>query len=120
MLVGRELEQQRIRQLLNVSAGGHGQVIVLRGGAGIGKTALLGFAAAQAEAAGMTVLRGAGIEAEAELPFAGLHQVLLPVLDHVPALPRRQADALAGAFGLGPAAGADPFLIAMGALSLLT
>jgi DNA-binding CsgD family transcriptional regulator len=120
MLVGRDLEQQRVRRLLHESAGGRGQVIVLRGDAGIGKTALLGFAAAEAEAAGMRVLRGAGIEAEAELPFASLHQVLQPVLDRLPGLPRRQAGALAGAFGLGPAAGADRFLVAMGALSLLT
>jgi AAA ATPase domain len=120
VLVGRDLEQQRVRGLLERSAGGRGEVVVLRGDAGIGKTALLGFAATEAESAGMRVLYGAGIEAEAELAFAGLHQVLQPVLDRIPGLPRPQADALAGAFGLGPAAGADRFLIAIGALSLLT
>ncbi len=117
MLYGREAEQRIIGQLLADARNGSSRVLVIRGEAGIGKTALLDFAAG--EAAGMTVLRGAGTEVEAELPFAALHMLLRPVLGRTGDLSVRQAAALAGAFGLGPAASADQFLVGMAALSLL-
>ena len=75
-------------------------MLVLLGDAGMGKTVLLAEAARQARSAGLRVLQVAGRESERDLAFAGLHQLLRPVLDHVPGLPDRQAEALLGAFGL--------------------
>ncbi|GAA2209629.1 LuxR family transcriptional regulator [Nonomuraea monospora] len=113
MLHGREAEQATIDRLLAARTG----VLVLRGEAGIGKSALLEHAATTAEA---RVLRVSGIESEAELPFAALHLLLRPMLDHIGALPEQQADALMSALGLGRAAAGDRFLIRLATLSLLT
>ncbi|MFI6391478.1 AAA family ATPase [Nonomuraea sp. NPDC050540] len=117
MLWGRDGEQAALSQLLAEAREGAGGALVLRGDPGIGKTSLLDHAASAAGP--MRVLRGAGVEAEAELPYAGLHLLLQPVLGHLPYLPPPQADALRGAFGLGPAA-ADRFLVGLGVLSLLS
>ncbi|MGW0808262.1 AAA family ATPase [Nonomuraea sp. NPDC002799] len=117
VLWGRDGEQATVRHLLAGARQGTSGVLVLRGDPGIGKTSLLDHAASAA--GGMRVLRGSGVESEAELPFAGLHLLLHPVLDRLPRLPRPQADALRGAFGLGPAAG-DRFLVGLGVLSLLS
>jgi len=89
---------------------------VLAGEPGIGKSTLLGYAAEQA--AGMRVLRAVGVESEVELPFAGLHQLLWPVLEHIAHLAPPQAAALRGAFGLEAAPG-DRFLVAVALLTLL-
>ena len=89
---------------------------MLRGEPGIGKSALLHFAEERAE--GMRVLHARGVEAEAELPFSGLHELLRPLLDLLEEIPDRQADALRGAFGLGPPLDAR-LLIGAGTLSLL-
>ena len=89
MLVGREVERRRVDALLQSAREDRGAVLVLRGEPGIGKTALLDYAAGQA--ADMNVLRCIGIEAEHELPFAGMHQLVRPCLaliDRLPA-PRR-------------------------------
>jgi len=96
---------------------GRAGVLVLRGEAGIGKTALLG--AAEAKAAGAQVLRVTGVESEAELPFAALHALMLPALDEIGALTERQAMALRGAFGMADAAVANRFLVGLGVLSLV-
>jgi DNA-binding CsgD family transcriptional regulator len=91
--------------------------LVLRGEAGIGKSALLTYAAQRAD--GLRVLRGAGVESESEFPFAALHQLVHPVRDRIERLPAPQRAAVEGAFGLGPAAGQDRFLLSLGFLSLL-
>ena len=78
MLLGREAEQRVLDDLLRSARGGRSAVLVLHGEPGIGKTALLGYAADRA--GDMTVLRCAGVEAEHEFPFAGLHQLLRPCL----------------------------------------
>ncbi len=83
-----------------------GQVLLLLGDAGMGKTALLADAAGQARWAGLRVLSVTGIESEQDLAFAGLHQLLRPVLDRVEDLPDRQAKALLGALALSPRPGA--------------
>jgi DNA-binding CsgD family transcriptional regulator len=83
----------------------------------VGKTALFDYAAEQAE--GFRVRRGTGIENESDLPFAALHQLLRRDLERLDSLPDPQADALRGAFGLAPAPGTDPFLIALGVLGLV-
>ncbi|SEL54782.1 helix-turn-helix transcriptional regulator [Nonomuraea pusilla] len=113
MLHGREAEQSAIDRLLADRTG----VLILRGEAGIGKTALLEYAASAAQG---RVLRVSGVESEAELPFAALHLLLHPMLDRIEALPGQQADALLSALGLGRAAPGDRFLIRLATLSLLT
>jgi DNA-binding CsgD family transcriptional regulator len=117
MLRGRRAEQERIDALLDAAREGTSGALVIRGEPGIGKTALLEQAAQRAT--GMRVLRGAGIESEAELPFAGLHLLLRPALDALDALPGPQRQALAGAFGLGAGGGGDRFLVGAAVLSLL-
>ncbi len=117
MLHGRSAETARIDELLAAARDGRSGALVIRGEAGVGKTALLDYAAA---AAGMRVLRGTGIESEAELPFAALQLLLRPGLGRLDLLPPPQAQALRGAFGLAGTPGADRFLIGLAALSLLS
>jgi len=116
MLHGRSAETARLDELLAAARDGRSGVLVIRGEAGVGKTALLDYAAA----AGMRVLRGTGIESEAELPFAALQWLLRPGLGLLDVLPPPQARALRGAFGLATTPGADRFLIGLAALSLLS
>ncbi len=91
--------------------------MVVSGEPGIGKTVLLDFV--RAAAAGMPVLTATGVEAEWDLPFATLHQLLGPVVDLAAALPAPQAAALRAALGMAPANGQDRFLVAAGLLSVL-
>jgi AAA ATPase domain len=116
-LVGRERECAAIDRLLEASARGESSSLVLRGEAGIGKTALLKYA--EERGAGSTVLRTAGVEAESDLGFAGLHGLLRPIVDKLGELPETQAAALAGALGLAPSCGPDRLLVSAGTLSLL-
>ena len=118
MILGRTGELARIESLLADVRTGSGGSLVLRGEAGIGKTALLDLAAAAGE--DMQVLRGVGIESEIEVPFAGLHLLLYPYLDRLDSLPRPQAGALRTAFGLSEADPAERFLIGAATLSLLS
>ena len=113
----RAEERGVIADLLARARQGRSGTLVVRGEAGVGKTALLADAVEQAS--GMQVLHGAGVESEVELPFAALHQLLFPVLDRIDRLPRPQARALRGAFGLVADARPEPFLIALGVLGLL-
>lgn len=116
-LSGREQEQQVLDALIAGARDGRSAALVLRGEPGIGKTALLGYAAARA--GGLRVLRATGVEVEAELPFAGLQLLLRPALDRLPGLPEPQRAALSGALGLGPG-GREPVLTGLAVLSLLT
>jgi DNA-binding CsgD family transcriptional regulator len=118
VLLGRESECATIDGLLDAARASRSGVLVLRGDAGIGKTALLERAVARA--GGMRVLAGAGVEAESELPFAGLHQLLWPILDLAEELPDVQAAALRSAFGLSADRVEDRFLVSVAVLSLLT
>jgi DNA-binding CsgD family transcriptional regulator len=117
MLCGRSEQLAAIGRLLGGMRSGRAGALVLRGEAGIGKTALL--EAAADEAPGARVLRVAGVESEAELPFAALHALLRPALDRIGALPGRQAAALRGAFGLADEMVTDRFLVGLGVLSLV-
>jgi DNA-binding CsgD family transcriptional regulator len=116
-LLGRRSECQSLDRLLEDVRGGHSRVLVLRGDAGVGKTALLDYLAATAS--GCRVARSAGVESEVELAFAGLHQLCAPMLPHLAHLPGPQRDALGTAFGLTAGAGADRFLVGLAVLSLL-
>lgn len=117
MLHGRDSECAQIDRLLTAARERRSDALVVRGDAGIGKSTLLEYAAQQAS--GLQVLRTAGIQTESELPFAGVHNLLLPVLDHSAAIPGRQEAALLGAFGLGPGTEEDRFLISLAVLSML-
>jgi DNA-binding CsgD family transcriptional regulator len=117
MLVGREAEQRAVDALLQSARAERSGALVLRGEPGIGKTALLSYAADSA--ADMRVLRCVGIEAEHELPFAGMHQLVRPCLDLVERLPDPQAAALRSALGLSFDGVNDRFLVSVGLLSLL-
>ena len=116
-LVGREQECALINGLLEAATRSESSSLALRGEAGIGKSALLGYAAERAE--GMTTLSVTGVEAESELAFSGLHGLLWPVVGHLSELPTPQRAALAAGLGMGPPEGSESFLMAAGALSLL-
>jgi DNA-binding CsgD family transcriptional regulator len=116
-LLGRASEREALDRLLEGVRGGQSAVLVIRGEAGMGKTALLQHCAQRAS--GFRVARIAGVESEMELPFAGLHQLCAPVLDRLGALPEPQQAALCVALGLSSGAAPDRFLVALAALSLL-
>ena len=116
-LYGRDAELAALSDLLERARQGTSGTLVLRGDPGIGKTALVSHLIAGAD--GFRVIRGAGIEEESELPFAGLHLLLRPALDRIDALPGVQAEALRGALGLAKAGPPDRFLVGLAVLSLL-
>ncbi|MEV0407174.1 AAA family ATPase [Actinoallomurus sp. NPDC050550] len=118
MLYGRRTEQTVLDELVHTALGGRSGVLVLRGEPGIGKTALLDYAAGAAS--GTQVIRGAGVEAETDLPYAGLHLLLRPVLHLTDRLPEAQRDALRSSLGLGTIDPDARFLVALATLSLLT
>ncbi|SEE20689.1 AAA family ATPase [Streptomyces sp. TLI_105] len=118
MLYGRDAERSVIGRLLEDAGAGASGVLVVRGEPGIGKTALLDSFADQDD---MLVLRGVGIESEAELPFGGLHLLLRPVLaDQLKGLPDPQRQALEGAFGLALGVSADRMMVGLAVLTLLS
>src|SRR6185312_8141816 len=119
-IIGREAGLVRLRALVEpVSQAG--QVLLVTGEAGMGKTLLLADAAGRARLAGMRVLSVTGRESESKLAFAGLHQLLRPVLSGAAGLPGRQAQALLGALGLAAAPVVpDPLLIGVAVLTLLS
>jgi DNA-binding CsgD family transcriptional regulator len=117
MLVGRDRECAAIDELLEGALTGESGSLIVQGEPGIGKTALLDYAAARAD--GMELLRTAGVEAEADLAFAGLYGLLRPILGRLSELPELQAQALAGALGLAPSPGSDRFLASAAVLGLL-
>src|SRR5580700_10810981 len=117
-LFGREAETAMLDQFV-ARIPERGGALVLRGDPGIGKTALLAVAAAAASSKGVLVLRTAGAQSETGLGFAGLHQLLRPVLTRLDRLPGPQRDALSAAFGAIDVPAPDPFMIALAALNLL-
>jgi DNA-binding CsgD family transcriptional regulator len=114
-LIGRRSELELLEQVLERARAGHSEVLVVRGVAGVGKTALIDECVRAAH--GFRVLRAEGIEAESELAFAGLHQLLRPLLGLLDRLPPVQRGALEAAFGSG--VGGDRFLVAAATLGLL-
>ena len=103
---GRAGERELLDRLLENVRGGQSAVLVVRGEAGVGKTALLHYCARQAS--GFRVAQIAGVESEMELPFAGLHQLCAPMLGRLDALPEPQRDALRVALGLSSGDAARP------------
>jgi DNA-binding CsgD family transcriptional regulator len=118
-LPGRGRELRALEELLE-RVGERGGALVVRGEAGVGKSALLEAARRMASSRGMAVLATTGVESEAHLPFAGLHQLLRPALARLDRLPEPQRAAVQAAFGMTDAAAPDFFLIALAALDLLS
>jgi len=118
-LAGREPELALLDERL-LAARDRGGALVVRGDAGIGKTALLQAARRSAIDQGLATLVTAGFQAEAHIAFAGLHRLLRPVLGSLDRLPGPQRAAIQAAFGLREAAAPDLFLIALASLDLLS
>jgi DNA-binding CsgD family transcriptional regulator len=117
LLIGRESEFAAIDRILQDALRGKSEVLILKGEPGIGKSALLDAAAERAD--GMRVLRAAGVESEITMPFAGLHQLLRPVMEHIDRTTGSQASALRGALGLGDEPPDSIFLVGAALLTLL-
>jgi DNA-binding CsgD family transcriptional regulator len=117
MLFGRSSECDRLDQLLAEARAGKSGTLLLRGEAGIGKSALCDYTAERAD--GMTVLRARGVQTESELAFSGLADALRPVIDRLDEIPEGQSAALAAALAVGPPVSVERFTICAATLSLL-
>jgi DNA-binding CsgD family transcriptional regulator len=117
-LLGRNAEFARAQELVDRLPGAGGALLV-QGPAGIGKSALLDQIQRHAAARGIETLATEGVESEAELAFAGLHQLLRPIRTHVGGLPTPQRRALEAAFGITGEDEPDPFLVALAAYELV-
>jgi DNA-binding CsgD family transcriptional regulator len=117
MLHGRSEESRTLADVLVEVRRGQSRVLVVRGQAGVGKTALLDDAVDAAH--GVAVARAAGVESEMELPFAALHQLCGRMLDRIERLPPAQAHALAVVFGVSVGDSPDRFIVGLAALNLL-
>lgn len=118
-LLGRRAERDVITHLVAGAPAGHSGVLVVRGEAGIGKTALLQDARDTALASGIRVESSVGVESETQFAFAGLHQLCAPLLDHLATLPEPQQTALGVALGREAGAAPDRFLVGLAVLNLL-
>ncbi len=116
-LVGRRDEQRKLAELLQRVRGGGSGVLVLRGAAGIGKTALL--REVRDHASDLRVIALSGAESEMELAYAGVQQLSAPLLGHIDRLPDPQKNALRVALGLRDGAAPNRLLVALAVLSLL-
>ena len=117
-LLGRASECALLDGLIRGIRQGESRSLVLRGEAGIGKTALLEYLIAAAS--DLMVVRAVGVESETELAYASLHQLCGPLLDRLESLPGPQRQALEIVFGLSAGAAPDRFLVALAVLSLLS
>ncbi len=120
MLVDRVEETKQIERALLAAAEGTSGALVLHGEAGIGKTALLGWAVERARQAGMQLTRVVGLEAEREFGYAALHQLLTPLLPSRSSLPAPQRRALETVLGLDEGSAPNRFLVGLATLTLLT
>src|SRR5437879_6449888 len=117
-LVGRDAEMALLDKAL-ADAAEHGGALLVTGAAGIGKTSLLDAVTTDARNRGYKVLAVTGLESEADLPYAGLHQLLQPVVPSAGALPGPQKNALLTALGMRAGAPPEVFLVGLATLSLL-
>jgi DNA-binding CsgD family transcriptional regulator len=117
-LPGRDRECEQLDELLGAVRGGESRVLVLKGEAGMGKTRLLEYAMARARR--FQVARVTSVQSEMELPYAGLHQLCVPLVNRLDRLPPAQRDAVSGALGLGSERAPDGFLVALGVLGLVS
>src|ERR1700719_3987621 len=117
-LLGRRRERALLDGLIEAARNSDSAVLVVHGEAGVGKTALLEYAVEGAEA--FQVLRTVGVEVEMELPFAALAQLCSPILELNERLPHPQREAVAVAFGLSDGQAANPFLVGLAVLGLMS
>ncbi|MGX7681742.1 AAA family ATPase [Jatrophihabitans sp. DSM 45814] len=117
MLVDRRSECRALDHILGNVQKGISRSLVIRGEAGIGKSALLDYLVGRASAC--RVVRAVGVQADSELAFAGLHQLCAPLLDYLDRVPSPQRDALGTAFGLRAGVPPERFLLGLAVLSLL-
>src|SRR5271156_302334 len=117
-LLGRQRERAALDGLIEDLRSGHGWALVVRGEAGVGKSALLEYVVGVAP--DMRVVRAVGVESEMELAFAGLHQLCAPLLDRLDRLVAPQREALGIAFGLRGGGTPDRFLVGLAVLTLLS
>ena len=117
-LVGRNEERKVLDQLLGAVRAGESRTLVVTGEPGVGKTALLDYAAAAAP--DVRFVRAVGVESEMELAFAALHQLCAPMLERLERLAHPQSEALAIALGLRAGAVPDRFLVGLAVLGLLS
>ena len=115
-LLGRRNERETLDRIVTDALAGQSRVIVVRGDAGIGKSALLGHLLKKV--AGWHVATAVGVESEMELAYSGLHQLCGPMLDHLDRLPTPQREALATVFGQSSGPAPDRFLVGLAALTL--
>jgi DNA-binding CsgD family transcriptional regulator len=118
-LIGRARETQRLDAVLD-HLRERGDALVIVGEAGIGKSALLNRARDRASRLGARVLSIVGVESEAELAFAALHQLLRPISRRIASLPDPQRQALDAAFGIADEVEPDPFRVALAAFQLVS
>jgi DNA-binding CsgD family transcriptional regulator len=118
VFLGRRSESEALDRLLGAVREGESRALVVRGEPGVGKTALLEYLVKHAS--GCRVARAAGVQSEMELAFAGLHQLLTPMLDRLERLPVPQREALRTAFGVSSGPAPERFLIGLAVLSLLS
>src|SRR4051812_23669810 len=116
-MVGRKDERARLKALLDAAREGRSGALLLHGPPGIGKTELLRYAVEEAD--GFRLLRARGIQSESDIPYAGLAELVSPLLSHLEEIPEVQALALRGALALGPATSGDRFTVPAALLSLL-
>src|SRR6476469_8984705 len=117
-LIDRDAERDTLDRFVAAVRAGESQALVLCGEAGVGKTALLDYLAANAS--GCRLVRVAGVQSEMELPFAALHQLCAPMLGSLQRAPPPQRDAVRTTFGMGAGPAPDRFLVGLGVLSLLS
>lgn len=118
-LLGRRAERAAVERLLAAAKAGSSGTLVIRGQAGIGKTALLHFAQEAAIPSGFRLTRCAGAESETQFAFAGLHQLCAPLLDRAPSLTDPQQEALGVALGHRSGPAPDGFMVGLATLTLL-
>jgi len=118
-LIGRDREMRALADLL-AGIQERGAAVIVRGEAGIGKSSLVAAASDRARERGVQVLTAAAVQCETHLPFAGLHQLLLPILADADHLPPPQRRALDAAFGVVDERAPEPFVIALATLHLLS
>jgi predicted ATP-dependent serine protease len=117
LLLGREAELRLLQEKLD-GIGERGASLLIRGDPGVGKSSILAAAKRLGAEKSLLVLSVAGVQSETNLPFAGLFELVRPILDRLDRLPNVQENALRAAFGLAERPAADLFVIALGALDL--
>ncbi|HEY0534206.1 MAG TPA: AAA family ATPase [Actinoplanes sp.] len=117
--LGRLAECDRLDEVVAQVEAGGSATLVLRGEPGIGKTVLIDYLAERVSGTGR-VLRANGVESEMDLPFAGLHQLCMPILHQVARLPQPQRDAIESAFGMQGHGTPDRLMVALAALNLVS